>query len=481
MGQDAAFGSSTGSGDSGGPPPVDAGPLTGPIPYTGPKVTGAMKINRGATMGRLVPGYAGFSFEKSHMTDGFFTGTHAPLIEMFKLLGPGYLRLGGHDVDSRHWQASAPPVPGGTTSQMVGTADVDGLAAFLRATGWKAIYGLNLQSETTPTNDVAEATYVASALGANLHSFEIGNEWGGGLEARWRTFADAIKAALPTTQQTGPGACCGTGFPVSFAANEASRIVLLTYHHYVGVAGQGATVAAVLNTDVGLIADTKQLVAAASANGISGGFRWGEINTYAHHGQAGVSDAYASALWGVDDMLTSAELGAVGVNYHGGGQNMDGNNCPSGPSSCSAPFRYSPIVEVNSQVTAAAPLFYAMLFVSRAGTGAMFPMAVTVPNNMNVTAYAIGPTDGSTYVAIVNKDSANGVEATVDVGAAVLAATADYMEGPSLSATSGVRFAGAGISAAGAWTPQPPHGLPASGNTFTVVVPPTSAVLVHAR
>ncbi|MDP9034607.1 MAG: glycosyl hydrolase family 79 C-terminal domain-containing protein [Myxococcota bacterium] len=481
MAQDAPSDGSTASNDSGRTPSYDAGPPTGPLPYTGPKVTGTVKVNRASPMGSLAPGYAGFSFEKSHMTDGFFTGTHAPLIEMFKLLGPGYVRLGGHDVDSRHWQASAPPVPGGTTSQMVGTADVDGLAAFLRATGWKVIYGLNLQSETTPTNDVAEATYVANALGANLHSFEIGNEWGGGLEARWRTFADAIKAALPATQQTGPGACCGTGFPVSFAANEASRLVLLTYHHYVGVAGQGASVAAVLNPDNGLIADTKQLVAAASSNSISGGFRWGEINTYAHHGQAGVSDAYASALWGIDNMLTSAELGAVGVNYHGGGQNMDGNNCPSGPSSCGAPFRYSPIVEINSQVTAAAPLFYAMLFVSHAGTGAMFSTTLAVPNNLNVTAYAVGQTDGSTVVVIVNKDSANGFEATVDVGAAVTSATGDYLEGPALSATSGVKFAGAGVSATGAWTPQPPHGLPIAGNTFTVVVPPIGAVLVHAR
>lgn len=474
--------STTGLPDSGAPPPVDAGPPTGPIQYTGPKVTGSLKVNRASTTGRLVPGFAGFSFEKSHMTDGFFTGTNAPLIALLKLLGPGgYVRLGGHDVDSRHWQASAPPVAGGQTSSMVGTADVDGLAAFLRATNWKAIYGLNLQSETVPTNDVAEATYVSTALGPNLHSFEIGNEWGGQLEARWRTFADAIKAAVPAALQTGPGACCGTGFPVSFAANEASRLVLLTYHHYVGVAGAGATVAAVLSPDNGLVSDTKLLVSAATTNHISEGFRWGEINTYAHHGQAGVSDAYASALWGVDNMLTSAENGAVGVNYHGGGQNMDGNNCPSGPSSCGLPFRYSPIDEVNSQVTGAAPLFYAMLFVSHAATGPMFQTTLMTTGNLNATAYAIGPADGSTDVVLVNKDSTNAIEITVDVGAAVSSATADYLEGTALNATTGVKFAGASISAAGAWVAQPPHGLTTSGNTFTVLIPPTSAALVHAK
>jgi hypothetical protein len=457
---------------SGGPPP----------PFTGPTVTGTITIDRTTTKGRLTPGYAGFSFEKSHLTDGFFSGNNAPLIALFKLLGPGFLRLGGHDVDSRHWQPSAPLAQPGNTSQYVGTAAVDDLAAFLRATGWKAIYGLNLQSETTPTNDVAEATYVSATLGASLHSFEIGNEWGSGLEARWRTFADAIKSAVPTAQQSGPGACCGTAFPISFASNEASRIILLTYHHYLAAATDAnATAATLLAPDNGLISDTTALVAAANSAKLAGGFRWGEINSFSHHGKAGVSNAYVSALWGVDDMLTSATYGAVGVNYHGGGQNMDGNNCPNGPSSCNLPFWYSPITEVNSQVTAAAPLFYGMLLVSRAGTGPMFRVTLNIANKLNVTAYAIGQTDGSVYVAIVNKDSSFGVNISLDIGAAAGSANVDFLQGPSLSATSGVTFAGSPISAAGVWTPTPSYALPVAGTVVKVVIPPTTAVLIHAR
>jgi hypothetical protein len=472
-------GGASGSGGGAGGPATGGSP---PPPFTGPTVAGTITIDRTTTKGRLTAAYAGFSFEKSHLTDGFFSGTNAPLIALFKLLGPGFLRLGGHDVDSRHWQAGAPLVGAGMTSQYVGTAAVDDLAAFLKATGWKAIYGLNLQSETTSTNDVAEAKYVAAALGTSLHSFEIGNEWGSTLETRWRTFADDIKAAVPGALESGPAACCGTGFPVSFAASEASRLILLTYHHYVGAASSAsATAAALLAPDNGLISDTTALVAAASSAKLSDGFRWAEINTFSGHGKAGVSNAYVSALWGIDDMLTGAQYGAVGVNYHGGGQNMDGNNCPNGPRSCSLPFWYSPITEVNSQVTAAAPLFYGMLFVSHAGSGPMFHVTLNIGGNLNATAYAIGQTDGSVYVAIVNKDSTSGLNASVDVGAAIASASVDFLQAPSLTATSGVTFAGNGISAAGIWSPAQSYVLTTAGNVLKVVVPPTTAVLVHAR
>jgi hypothetical protein len=469
---------SGGPSDGGSTPTVDGG-----IPYTGPTTAGTVTVARSTTLGKLPAGYAGFSFEKSHLTNGWFTGTNAPLIALFKLLGSGgFLRLGGGDVDNHHWLATAPAVTGGNTSTDVGTADVDGLAAFLSATGWQVLYGMNLQSETTPDADVGEATYAASKLGTSLHAFELGNEWSGtSLQTRWETFYAAIQAAVPNAPFAGPEGCCGTAYSVSFAQAEASKILLVTYHHYVsGAALANATVATLLATDTGLITDTKTMVAAATANNIAEGFRWGEINTFSGHGKQGVSDAYVSALWGVDDMLTGAQLGAVGVNYHGGGENENGNVCTNGPTSCTKPFRYSPIDEANGQVTGAAPLYYAMLFISRAGTGTLLS---TTPSfgTLNVTAYSILQSDGSTNVVIVNKDQTNGLNASVDVGAPVTTANALYLQGPSLTSTTGVTFAGAGVSATGDWTPNPAYALSAQGNAVTVVVPPISAVLVHAQ
>jgi len=100
---------------------------------------------------------------------------------------------------------------------------------------------------------------------------------------------------------------------------------------------------------------------------------------------------------------------------------------------------------------------------------------------LNFTGYTVSLTDGSTNVILVNKDATNGVNASVDVGTAVTAANATYLLAPSLTATTGVTFAGSGVSPTGVWNPQPPYALQKNGNVVTVLVPPASAVIVHAQ
>jgi hypothetical protein len=67
------------------------------------------------------------------------------------------------------------------------------------------------------------------------------------------------------------------------------------------------------------------------------------------------------------------------------------------------------------------------------------------------------------------------------MGGAVSAAEAIYLQGSSLTATSGVTLAGAGVAPTGAWSPGAPYAVPVSGNGITVLVPPASAALVHVR
>ncbi len=366
---------------------IDGGPA-----FLGPTVNGTVTINRATTMGHLSAGFAGFSFEKTHMTDGFFTATNAPLIALFKLLGPGLVRIGANDVDNSTWVAPALPVAGGSTSFNVGTADVDALAAFLRATGWKTIYGVSMRTAIAPS--VAESVYATSKLGGSLDSIEIGNEINffannavGTPVMQWESFQTAIHGAVPNTPLAGPAAAGAvTDFTVPFADTDGSKLVLLTEHYYKGAASSNPTIADILALDPTVGAQSQALFSAAQTNRIIRGFRWGEMNSYSGHGVAGVSDVYASALWSLDFMLTTAEYGATGVNFHNGGQNMDGNVCTNGPASCTKPFRYSPIDEVNSQVTSAAPLFYGMLLVSRAGVGNMLATTAQA-GNLNFTSF----------------------------------------------------------------------------------------------
>jgi hypothetical protein len=135
---------------------------------------------------------------------------------------------------------------------------------------------------------------------------------------------------------------------------------------------------------------------------------------------------------------------------------------------------------VDSKVTAAAPLFYGMLLVSQAGVGNMLATRASA-GNLNFTAYSIAPADGSTNVVLVNKDANMGINASVDVGAPLTGASAVFLEAPSLTATTGVTLAGAGISPTGAWSPQPAYSLPVQGNVVTLTIPPGTAVIVRAR
>ena len=84
---------------------------------------------------------------------------------MFKLLGPGVVRIGADDVNNSVWVPSATFVKAGTTSTNVGTAEVDALAQFLTATGWKTIYAVNMRGNSTPQTAVTELQYVVPKLG----------------------------------------------------------------------------------------------------------------------------------------------------------------------------------------------------------------------------------------------------------------------------------------------------------------------------
>ena len=465
----------------GSSPPADAGlwsspSKSGPPASSGPHVQATVTVSPGTTKGHLTQGFVGLSYEKSHMTDQFFESDNAPLVAMCKLLGPSVVRIGGNSVDRTLWQPTAPAVAANALSSSIGTADVDGLATFLQATGWSVIYGLNLKTSTAQ-RAATEATYAASRLTGHLTAFEIGNEpdlYGQGYatwSANWDSWATAILAAVPGAPLAGPATAGGGVYDATQLAHaEAGRLTLLTQHYYRGGA-TGDTMAGLVSPDPGLVTSTLEpLATAVTSNHTADGFRLAEANSYFGHGAVGISDALGSALWAIDFLFANAQNGSNGVNFHGGGAGQDG----------SKPFIYTPINEANGVVTDAQPIFYGMLLVTSAGAGPVLATAVQV-SGVNFTGYAVSAPDGSTNIVLVNKDTGNAVDASVDTGKTVGGALAVYLAGPSILATSGVTLAGASISPAGQWTPEPAWTLPFTGHVVTVPVPPASAVLVHVN
>src|ERR1700733_9314188 len=215
--------SGTNLSDSGWGTPVPGGPA-----FAGSTVAGTVSVNRSTPAGQIGPGFAGFSFEKTHMTNGTFTGANAALVALLKRVGPPVLRMGADDVDNCTWVPSA--LPGGGAppySRSIGTVDVDDLGDMLRVTGAKVIYGVNFHSDDPP-NSAAEAAYVTATLGSSLYGFEIGNEinrygsWAS-LQSEWQSFATAIHAMAPGAPLIGPAGGGGDALSLTtpFAAGES--------------------------------------------------------------------------------------------------------------------------------------------------------------------------------------------------------------------------------------------------------------------
>lgn len=93
--------------------------------------------------------FVGYSMEKSSMVIGMFTPANTDLVALFRKWGPGLVRIGADSANTITWD----PVGAGLSkAHTIGPPDVLNLAAFLNATGWRVMYGLNAVS---PINTVA--------------------------------------------------------------------------------------------------------------------------------------------------------------------------------------------------------------------------------------------------------------------------------------------------------------------------------------
>jgi hypothetical protein len=436
--------------------------------------------------------FTGLSYEKAALSsEPVFTGSNTNMIGLFKRLGTSLLRIGGNSVDQTVWN----PTGAGQTAGYVAPPDVDGLAAFLKATGWQVLYGINLGGSATGATNITlaaqEVAYAVNKLGSSLYGIEIGNEpdlYGGTpgnyyvgnwslskFEALWETYRQAILAVSPNVVITGPADASDVQtwtVPFGNYANATQQqIALLTQHYYRGN-GQSVpppTAANLVSPDATLPLQCGALQAAVQTIGVP--WRMNETNSYYSGGAIGVSDSYASSLWVIDHMATIALNGATGVNMHGGGGStgyaLTGDNS------------YTPIDDNNGVVVEARPEYYGMLLFTMLGEGAMLTTTVSA-GGLNVTAYTVAASGGGLNIIIVNKDLTQNVQASVACGQTVHTASLLEMTAPSLTSTSGVTIQGATVGMDGSFAPGTPYTAPQiSGQTVNCYVPALSAVLLR--
>jgi hypothetical protein len=177
--------------------------------------------------------------------------------------------------------------------------------------------------------------------------------------------------------------------------------------------------------------------------------------------QSGRSDAFGSALWGVEFMFQVAEAGGDGVNFHAGDAKT-----------------YTPIGPGPNGRHMARPLYYSMLMFKEAVRGGSMLPARLVEPGLNMAAYATRAADDTLNVCLINKDLERGARVGIEAGRDFASASVHRLTAPSAEARTEVTFGGAAIDGFGYWSPQPLKTFPWRSNSH-VEVPAASAVIVH--
>ena len=454
-----------------------------PQPKPPGPLTEALVSVDASSAGSIGEAFAGFSYEKVAMYHTIFSASNSSLTGLFKLLGPSLLRIGGDSSDKIVW---TPKGRGGIYKQVT-PGEVDRLAGFVKATGWKCLYTVNLAGSsngtTTPALAAAEVAYVAQQFGQSLYGIEIGNEpdsyvkpgrqyadrpWTLALyETTWNQYRTAILAAAPGVMITGPAAGKLPVWTIPFSKDQTkSKLSLLTDHYYRGSGKEpGSAIDKLLTPDSRLLNNLEMMQAASRITGIP--FRIAECNTFTG-GVPGASDSYASALWSLDFLFECAQGGARGVNFHGGGPKAS----------------YSPLMDDNTNVVAVRPEFYGILLFTLAGSGTVYRTKISA-GSLNASAYAVKTLAG-TSVVILNKDNFQNLHATVELpqnvksaNLMVLSQRSPGTAGPDLSANSGVTIQGATVGIDGTFSPSPAFTPTTRGSQLICYVPSLTAVLIR--
>ena len=280
--------------------------------------------------------FLGFSYEDTVLAGNYFNLDNNVYINLLNNLGPGVLRFGGNSVEHTYWSR----IPGTTfpnAKAVLSPSDLDQLFAFANKIGWHVIFGLNLGVDN-PTMAADESSYAWQVGQSSIIGFEVGNEpdlYSGNrlrpstynytdFQADFDSYLQAIRGQVPNAPIVGPDTADNLTWFSDFLKDEKNNLVLGTQHRYPLSANPAltpndaayATIDKLLSatTTQNTIKSIQQFEAAAKANRIP--LRYDETNSASSGGKNGVSNVFASALWGADYLFDLAENGVVGANFH---------------------------------------------------------------------------------------------------------------------------------------------------------------------
>lgn len=430
----------------------------------------------------ISPDFCGLSYETGMLHQQrdkyFFSSEHTQLIALFQSLGVRSLRVGGNSADA-------------PTVAIPNEQELDNLFAFAQAAKVHVIFNLRLKNTTDPSGDVRIVKYLMSHYKPLISCFTIGNEPNmyfkkyGDYKAQWDKFAAAILAAAPDAVFNGPSATPNkTAWAKDMSGDLATwgHLKFVTQHAYPGgnarevkdPAGACAKLLAA-KMDESYNGFYKAFVPAAEKAQLP--YRLEEANSMFHGGAAGVSNSFASALWGLDFMHWWAAHGAEGINFHTGDHfTADPDQVPGGYD-----ISYS-----TSDGLQTHPMGYALKMFSFSNEGKSVPVSVEPSGALNLTAYGVLAPDGDLVLTIINKESAaatanpQGAQVHFNLGTGFTVKQWVMLQSPGNDATlvSGETLGGGPISGDGSWTGHWTTAAAPAGD-FTLNLPASTAVVVR--
>jgi hypothetical protein len=415
--------------------------------------------NQRASSPPIPKDFLGVSFEAASLVEPWLDPSASNLAALLAALGPGVLRIGGTTLDrDTFWAPTGTALPD-WASIRIGPADLQRLANLSRASGWRVILGLNLRSDD-PAAAAAEAGVAASILGPQLVGFEIGNEPEAYVKYGWRPstwglssylgevidYRDAIAATAPGVPLIGP-ASNSADFVSAFSAVAGGPGVPLTAHSYSLTACGGTPPTTAMLLGGGVAYTTTSHVRAVVAAGTDFGrpVRIAETNSIACGGDSITSNTHAGGVWAADDLLRVAQLGAVGVNLHGGVPGVCGDTDHNVP--WYAPVCAPTADSLAAGVLAPQPEWYAMRLLRPVMGSAFAPERVATRTAVRVWS-TLGP-DGTRRVVVLNPEATGTQVVQVNAPGMYGIASIDQVAAPSLDAVNATGYDGQPVTGSG--------------------------------
>lgn len=439
-----------------------------------------IEIDSETLLSNISDDFIGFGYETSAVAnEGLFSANNKHMVQLYKTLSSnGLVRVGGIIGDWTHYEAYGNPVGRSQKEKTIINKKVlTELGEFLRVTGWKCMWTLNLGTGTKEEG-VEAALIVDQVLGDRLHSFELGNEVS--LLERFTDYEDyhktyleyksAIRKELPKAQFSGADIAFSGNIQwnVNFSNSESEDMSEVLQHYYRGGSGWSkATIETLLSHYPKWNEKLRILRAVCEKNGLS--FRMNEMGSFSGGGKAGVSDSFAASLWCLNIMFQVASSEGVGVNIQ-----TDVNQL-------GFQSHYSALFRNPDNTLSVRPSYYGMLAFSLAGKGELLKVSTSV-HELNLTAYATKNTNDAIWVTVINKDLESHAKIEIPLPDCYKIAEVFRLEAPSVESIKDISLAGAKVTADGSWKPNDIEriNLSKNGSVFCYV-PAASAVLIRIK